>query len=362
MRVSLHQLPSALTSPAFYKHSWRPHPRFIALAIPQAQTQMATTTDPKVIERAKAALLGGLVADAATMGLHWIYKPEVQAEAIAARPSSATEPEFHEPPACPFYKVPSGEFSPYGYELYAVLKYLADAPGNPTTLDGNALAKSLAESYSASTGYLNHTSKGVVAAVAEGKGYPDTGDLKDNQANSFVKAPAIVALLAGNPALPSVVEVAVRTQQNNTPAVEAGQAGAALLEKVVLGSTIAEALAWALSPESTLSADTKAQLKTALDFQGSYPDAVAKFGASCSNPGAFQNSVLAAVKFPSYVDGVRANILTLGDNASRSVLIGALLAAQAGSVDAAIPPEWRSKTHNYNQFAELADKLLARRV
>lgn len=34
-----------------------------------------------------------------------IYKPEVLEEALAKRPSSREAPEFHEPPACPFYQV-----------------------------------------------------------------------------------------------------------------------------------------------------------------------------------------------------------------------------------------------------------------
>lgn len=46
----------------------------------------------------------------------------------------------------------------------------------------------------------------------------------------------MVALLAGKPALQSVVDVAVRTQQNNDAAAAAGLAGALLLEKVVLVS------------------------------------------------------------------------------------------------------------------------------
>ncbi len=51
-----------------------------------------------------------------------------------------------------------------------------------------------------------------------------------------LQAPAIVALLAGNPSLSSVDEAAVRVQQDNTPAVQAGLAGAKLLERVVLVS------------------------------------------------------------------------------------------------------------------------------
>lgn len=319
-------------------------------------------TEEAIRARAKAAILGGLLADHATMGLHWIYKPEQLAEVLAARPGSQEAPEFYEPPACPFYKVPSGEPSPYGYELYALLKYLAeDAQGTPVDqLDGTALAKSLAASYTASTGYLNKSSKYVQAAVAEGKSYPETGHPEDAQANAFVKAPAVVALLAGKPALRSVTEVAVRVQQNNDAAAKAGLAGALLLEKVVLGASAAEAAAWIASPESGIPEETRVLLTAALQSKDApFTETVAKFGPSCGLPASLQNSVVAAAKFPSFVGGVRANILAGGDNASRSVLIGAVLAAHEGL--AGLPDAWKAKTHNYAALEALVDKLLARR-
>jgi hypothetical protein len=35
--------------------------------------------------------------------------------------------------------------------------------------------------------------------------------------------------------------------------------------------------------------------------------------------------------------------------------------AQAGSVDAAIPADWRTKTNNFAEYEALADQLLAKR-
>lgn len=48
-------------------------------------------------------MLGGIVADAATMPLHWIYKPEAMAELLKSKGKEAT-PEFFDPPSCPFYQ------------------------------------------------------------------------------------------------------------------------------------------------------------------------------------------------------------------------------------------------------------------
>jgi hypothetical protein len=57
-----------------------------------------------VKSRAKAAILGGFVADAATMPLHWIYDVEKIKELVGDK-----NPEFFSPPSCPFYTYELGE-------------------------------------------------------------------------------------------------------------------------------------------------------------------------------------------------------------------------------------------------------------
>jgi len=52
----------------------------------------------------KGAILGSIVADAATMGIHWIYKTD-QLDALLASKGKQATPEFFEPPSCPFYQV-----------------------------------------------------------------------------------------------------------------------------------------------------------------------------------------------------------------------------------------------------------------
>lgn len=68
-------------------------------------------------ERARAAMLGAFVADAATMSLHWIYDPSE----IKAILKGSDHPEFFDPPHSPFYKYPLGSLSPYGDEALALL-------------------------------------------------------------------------------------------------------------------------------------------------------------------------------------------------------------------------------------------------
>ncbi len=61
-----------------------------------------------------------------------------------------------------------------------------------------------------------------------------------------------------------------------------------------------------------------------------------------------------------YVSGVRANLLLGGDNCSRAVLVGALLAAQGGAAGD-VPAGWAAKTQGYAQLEAAAIGLLAHR-
>ena len=90
-----------------------------------------------------------------------------------------------------------------------------------------------------------------------------------------------------------------------------------------------------------------------------FPEVVKTFGLSCALPGALQNAVAGAGAFAGrYADGVRANIMAGGDNCSRSVLLGALLAAAEGGA-AAVPAEWAAKTSRFAEIEALAAKLVA---
>ncbi|MEW5299582.1 MAG: hypothetical protein WDW38_004377 [Sanguina aurantia] len=305
-------------------------------------------------QRAKAAVLGGLVADAASLGLHWVYDQDALLALVKGREGS---PEFLEPQANKYYTHAPGTFSPYGSELFALLKAMAQ----DGAVDGPKLSQQLATAYTAEASnsrYLNHSSKTLVAGVSKGDSFPNSGDPADAQANAFVKAPAVVALYHGRPELASKLEEAVRVQQNNTPAVQAGVAGGLILEKVVQGHSIADALAWALK-EGVITDSVKQSLQAMLVEQDRPMSVTAKkLGLSCGLPHSLQVAVLAGLKFQSsYEEGVRATIIAGGDNASRNCLVGALLAAQNGLES--IPASWRAKTLGYAEAEAAVDVLLA---
>jgi len=360
------------------------------MAAPTTAAAAAKIPVEQVRARAKAAVLGAIVADAATMPLHWIYDIEKINSLLAQAGRTAANPEFYPTPSCPFYNQDPmvkqhvlGGNSPYGDELFPLATSMMAKGG----LDPVAYGEAIVEFFNAHPAYRNASIRKVLELAGEGKKGTELGHPEDFQANCFAKVPLLVARYAGKPELLAQVEAAIRVQQNNDKAVAYGSAAARILERVVLGSSLDEALQWAASADSGIPQEaatlvaaalaTRTKPLTELTFTPapymadmmnkamSIKDSLPPFtlavwcnGPACGNPAAFTNVAMAAATYGGdYVEGVRANLLAGGDNCSRSCLVGALLAAQGG-LDA-IPENWRSATLRYEQYNSIADSLVA---
>ncbi len=270
------------------------------------------------------------------MGLHWIYDP-VKLKSLVDS-SKTKDPAFFEPPSCPFYQYTSGRVSPYGAEGLSILRSLSSSE----TVTPDQLAIELGTYIDAYDGYKNHASKTLIANLAAGKIYPECG-ADDSQANCLVKVPIAVARYAGAPDFLSKVEETIRAHQNNDKAVRYGIAAALLLDHIAKGSSVQDALAWAVAPDSPIDAETRRELAdaaAAVPPSTAPADAAARLGASCALPGALLMSAHILRSATGYEDAVRLNILAGGDQCSRGALIGACYAAQD---PAAVPAAWAAK-------------------
>lgn len=88
----------------------------------------AVSAAPTETDRRVGAIVGAFVADAAVMPLHWIYDT-----AEIARLVGDTEPEFHNPPSCPFYNYSLGENTQYGQQGRTYLQSIAENGWDPKT-------------------------------------------------------------------------------------------------------------------------------------------------------------------------------------------------------------------------------------
>ena len=153
----------------------------------------------------------------------------------------------------------------------------------------------------------------------------------------------MVSKFAGSNDFSARVEEAIRVTNDNQDAVNYGLYAARVLERVLLGDGVKEALHSALAEVS----DEKAleKLKEALETDVSDLHGLGrKFGPACPMPSAIPVAVALLKEEPDFKTGVRQNILVSGDNAGRSIWLGAVLAAAHGLGGAAgVPFDWMSQ-------------------
>jgi hypothetical protein len=316
----------------------------------QAPNSMSLTTK----QRALAAVTGGFVADAATMGLHWIYDGDKMQQLAAAR--GAAGPEFYEPPSCPFYSYESGALSPYGDEILPLLQDVAER-GEFVPEEFALTSYRAAKAY---TGRLNSVFKEMVLKGDAGKKFPELAS-PSKDLHGGIKVPVLVARYFQDTALLlQKTREATRVHEIGAEAEDAAVATALLVQQVVAGVSIPEAIK-SLASNEAVSADTRASVQQVVDAvqTKTFPDAtaaIAHFGKPCSLPGVLQGSVFVLLTSGSYVEALRANMLAGGDNCSRAIVIGAVAAAAQGGET--IPEEWKQNTKVYAQVQALAQQLV----
>lgn len=247
--------------------------------------------------RARGAVLGSLVADAAAVPVHWCYDPAKLADHLKQAKSG---PAFCDPPGNVFYTTARGGFSCYGEQSMALLESLVECHGkldaedfakrlearfgkaspyeveavdqenwpelktNPTDAEGNVIEAERKWSMPLPGPWRHGSIKGFLKNfVNEKKLYPECGST-DEQVDGVCKVAPVVALFAGDPNMLPTVDTAVRVVQNTDKAAAFACGFARVLEKLVLGTaSVQEAIA--LATKELM--DPERAFKTTLDDQ-----------------------------------------------------------------------------------------------
>lgn len=328
--------------------------------------------------------MGGFLADAAVMPLHWIYDTAEIANKVDTIADG--DPAFFSPPVSPFYTYPEGENTPYGQQTRVYLSALASSSTlpqiEPVALQNayyayygpeNAPCHDRQTAEHQSGCYWDGSTKKFVANYEDGQRWPHVGAI-DSQANAIAHMVPAVAVLAGEEGMLAEVEKVIRVTQDTDDAVAFGLAAARVLRAAILGSSplgaVQAAVAELQDPlrEHPMNEDAALAegLQSVLD-QIDEPniDVVHSIGQACEYPfnlltGSHllaQTSALSATDAPeAFMNATRQNIMAGGDQASRGFFVGAVLGAVAG--DAELPQAWKAKYLHHNEVRSQASTLL----
>lgn len=240
----------------------------------------------------------------------------------------------------------------YGEQLLFVSQWAAEVGSVSGAEMCNAMKKWATEY----TGRKDSALLKFLANVADGAGWPDCG-ADDSQAHMYTKVVPITALYVGSSERRAKVEEAIRVHQNNELAVEYGLVASDILERVIFGDSLADAIAAAeRSPGAANAFDKAASALSLTELLKSLSNEKMKdkpdspyynlAARSCALPGSFISPMhqllrLAqnpgAVPFDAYAAAVRENIIQgAGDTCSRAIFLGAVLAAAYGGP----PQDW----------------------
>lgn len=281
--------------------------------------------------RKTAALMGALTADAAALGLHWIYDPQRIAQ-IVADGSAAFRPidpaNYEGVPAYFAHALRrNGMTSQYGNVLTLAMLSITSNGGtfNPTAFQS---------AYSAHfgrggtyQGYIDRVVHGTLDNLANEK--TDPSGIDDDQLPAVATLPAIVVRYGADAAQ---IETAIRITNVNADASRYGLIFAQTLDALLKGTPLKTALT--ASDEPAL----QAALSTSETDSVAYGETTKR---ACHLPMGMPLSWHILNTTTSFEDAIEQNIKAGGDSCGRAMVIGAL--AGAAYDLSAIPLNWTLK-------------------
>jgi len=313
------------------------------------------------LDRNARAILGALVADAASLGLHWLYDGERLAD-IALR----GEPVFLAPDRAHYEGAKgsfvhaarkAGDFSAYGECCALMLRQLAEADGRFQRVTYQSMYRRHFGPGGAYVGYIDKPTRGTLIRLMpheDSSTYPQPSGVDDDQLPALACVPPVVvaAFRCGreDASLWDELEHVVRVTNNNERAVDAGRAAGLLLVELLRGKKPLDAIAAAASRAE---GDLAARMHEAV--KGDRLDAVsaaARFGAACHVEQGLPVICHILAHAGSYREAVIANIMAGGDSCGRSIVLGAAM-----GIRDSVPLGWMARMNRLSETLDLIDRL-----
>ncbi|MEP5760445.1 MAG: ADP-ribosylglycohydrolase family protein [Litoreibacter sp.] len=290
--------------------------------------------------RKASALMGALIADAAALGLHWVYDVERITNAVGQGSAAFVPLDIKHFESKPIFFVhgarKDGMLSQYGEVLALAMTSILKHNGFTTQTYQTDYAAHFGPG-GQYQGYIDHPTRGTLANIAREQ--LDPSGVDDDQHPALATLPAIVARYGADPAQ---IERAIKVTNVNDDADHYGAIFAQTLAAVLSGTPLKDALkAAANAPDLQAALDTTETSST-------------EYGAvtrrACHLPQGVPLSWHILNNSSSYQEAIEANVLAGGDSCGRAIIVGALAGAAHGMKG--IPHEWMLKLHNGSKHLE----------
>lgn len=304
-------------------------------------------------------LLGMLVADAASLGLHWLYDRRRIAQVIQRQgrcvfltPDPA---DYQGADGCFAYPDKrAGDLSGYGETALLAAEVLAAEGG----WSSHAYRLAFVRHFGAGgryRGYIDRPTR-VLLATLQGpvESWPADSGCDDEQNPALATIPGLCARYTELTELKSQARVATAVSHRLPEVQRASQALAHSLNLLLRGAPLAQALQ-ALT--DGLPEEWQASAKAACEGRPGLNELAEQWGCGCSLRESLPVSLALIRRADSYARAVTDNILLGGDSCGRSLLVGTLAAAHWGMGEKGIPVGWLLRLNDHQRIARLLSRL-----
>ncbi|MEZ5932045.1 MAG: ADP-ribosylglycohydrolase family protein [Alphaproteobacteria bacterium] len=316
------------------------------------------------IEARAAVVLGALVADAAAMGLHWLYDADRLAEIAARR-----EPVFLDADQRHFEGVQgyfahegkqAGELSQYGATLTLAMASLIATGGRFAAADYQKRYLAFFGPGGSWKGYIDRPTRGTLANLgsAIGEDTPEVSGVDDDQLPALSPVPALVAAGPDAADLEQQVTSLVRVTNDNPLALEA----ALITARLIRAMLAEEKVSTALEREAEHAGEVLQPLlrKALASKNRSSVDLAGDIGRACHVQQGLPVVFHIVSHASSFREATRSNVLAGGDSCGRSMALGALLGARFGfGGEHGIPLPWLTRVAGGARLFDQAYQLAA---
>ncbi len=289
-----------------------------------------------------AMLLGALVADAASLGVHWIYDPERITE-IAARQGGLSS--FTPVDAANFENAKgyfahglrrNGMLTQYGEVLRLTIQSMN---ANDGYFDVAAFQNVFAAHFGPGGTYMGYIDRPTRAALDNIAAEQSPSGIDDDQNPAVARVPAIFARYHGKENLSEMMITAMEVTNVNDVAAAYNIAFADVLSRVAQNVPLSEALrATADAADDIIKPELLGALSTS---DSNTTDYAGLMGRACHLPTAGPIMFHILKHSEGYCDAIERNNLAGGDSAGRSILIGAVMGCVHGvATSTGIPLSW----------------------
>jgi len=281
------------------------------------------------------AIYGSLVADAAALGLHWLYDADHIAQMAAHG-----ELSFRAPDANVFkdrkgvfvhHGKASGDLSHYGESVRLMAQLVLNEPYST-----ERYREKFNQSFGpcgAFRGYADRPTKALIARmIVEGDKLSDPSGMDDNQMPGFAVLPGLFAAGASEETVLSAAQVLTTNQDVLDGIVIALDC----LKRLEQGDSLSDALEKSVDASQ---ANLTALLKRSLAIKDYAPVAVSDdFGKACYVEHAMPVVWHILRHATNFEDAITDNIRCGGDSCGRGILLGAIAGVAFG-----VPSKWGAK-------------------